>query len=73
MCKGKKKTQIEIDVTQIPEYVRTDLLSTIHKATIEYFEQPGVQEEYEVWLKTRQQKGNSVEKPPNYVSPLVSP
>ena len=40
---------VAIDTSQIPEHVRLELLSLIYNATAAYFQQPGVEEEFERW------------------------
>lgn len=52
---------LQIDTAQIPEHIRLDLLSIIHDATVEFFQQPGVAEKYERW-KAEKEKGRT--KPP---------
>lgn len=44
-----EESQIDIDIGQIPDQVRYELLSIAYDATIEYFKQPGVQEKFERW------------------------
>lgn len=43
-------TDVSIDTSTIPEYVRPYLLSPIVDAVAEYMKQPGVAEKYEAWL-----------------------
>ena len=44
-----KEAQIDIDISQIPDHARYELLAAAYDATIEYFKQPGVQEKFERW------------------------
>ena len=49
-----EQRQVHVDVTQIPEYVRFDLLHAAYHAVIEYFKQPGVEEKFQQWLAARE-------------------
>lgn len=60
----ERTDHVKIDVDQIPDHVRYDLLETIMEATKEYFKQPGVEEKFQAWLKERNraQQGEVKEK-----------
>ena len=50
----QKKPQTDIDTSKIPEHVRLELLSIAYDATIEYFKQPGVEEEFQRWRAAKE-------------------
>ena len=50
----QKKPQTDIDTSNIPEHVRLELLSIAYDATIEYFKQPGVEEEFQRWRAAKE-------------------
>lgn len=49
-------TDVSIDTSTIPEYVRPYLLSPIVDAVAEYMKQPGVAEKYEAWLAEKRRR-----------------
>lgn len=56
-----QRDSICIDTSQIPEFVRMELLAIAYTATAEYFQQPGVAEEFAEWKAARtNRKGESI-------------
>lgn len=47
---------VAIDISQIPEHVRLELLSIVYDATAAYFQQPGVEERYQRWKAEKEKK-----------------
>lgn len=48
--------KVKIDTSLIPEHTRMRMLDIIYPATVEYFHQPGVEEQYQQWLNARAAK-----------------
>ena len=42
---------VAIHVTQLPRAVRDDLARSLLERGVVYFEQPGVEEDFQAWLK----------------------
>lgn len=42
---------IAIDVTRVPRVVRDDIARPLLEKAVAYFEQPGVEEAFQEWLK----------------------
>ena len=51
-----KLPQIEIDTSQIPDCHRFSLLAVVFEEIDDYFKQPGVEEEFQEWLKEERVK-----------------
>ena len=49
----------EVDVSQIPDYVRNNLLRFFYRAAVEYFKQPGSEEKYQAWLREQEKREKS--------------
>ena len=47
---------VDIDVTGVPREVRDDLARPLLLKVAAYFEQPGVEEAFQAWLKEYQKK-----------------
>lgn len=43
--------EVAINVTEIPRAVRDDLARSLLERVAVYFEQPGVEEDFQAWLK----------------------
>ena len=43
--------EVAINVTEIPRAVRDDLARSLLERVVVYFEQPGVEEDFQAWLK----------------------
>ena len=69
--------EVEIDVSLIPDPVRDNLVSPLYQILKDYFEQPGMREECEIWkkeykkeqrLKRKEQKRHETRKIPARIS-----
>lgn len=54
---GLKDNPIIIDIATIPDRVRDGIARCVLQSVREYFQQPGVREEYERWLAERTRAG----------------
>ena len=43
-------SNIPIEVTRVPRYVRDDVARPLLERAMAYFDQPGVEEKYQAWL-----------------------
>lgn len=43
--------EVAINVTEIPRPVRDDLARCLLERVVAYFDQPGVEEDFQAWLK----------------------
>lgn len=50
--------KVKIDTSQIPESIRMGMLDIIYPAVVAFFKQPGVEEDYQRWLKERAGKSS---------------
>ncbi|MBQ8971658.1 MAG: hypothetical protein IJ074_01060 [Clostridia bacterium] len=48
---------------RIPEHAQYEIAKSTFKSILRYFEQPGVQERFEVWKAERDQRQSKVENP----------
>lgn len=53
---------IQIDTSQIPDFRRRELAEETVRATKEFFALPGVEEEYQEWLKNRRAAKSAAER-----------
>ena len=42
---------IQINVNEIPDYVRDSLVAPLHQMLTDHFSRPGAEERYQEWLK----------------------
>lgn len=51
-----RENRIIFDLESIPESERMKLVSIVYEEVKKYFQEPGVQEKYELWLEKREAK-----------------
>lgn len=51
-----REDQIIFDLESIPESERMQLVAIVYEKVKKYFQEPGVQEKYELWLEKREAK-----------------
>ena len=53
----------KLNPDSIPEHAQYEIAKATFKSILRYFEQPGVQERFEVWKAERDQRQSKVENP----------
>lgn len=51
-----RENRIVFDLESIPESERMQLVAIVYEEVKKYFQEPGVQEKYELWLEKREAK-----------------
>ena len=57
--------ELRVNLDEIPDSVRMELLAVAYNSTVEFFKQPGTQEAFEEWQKKKKEASNATKKKRN--------